>query len=148
MTNEHYLKYENMINSACHKLTSIFSMYFDDLKCEGNLIYVKACGSYNDSLATFSTYLYKKLYSDLYKYCKKEQEARNMCYEDIQLIVDKQIINYQEYVEDLTEMQLKIVKLRAQGFNIGETNKMLGISLHMYHSNMNGVEESWLKHQI
>jgi len=77
---EHYLKYRNMIAKLSWKCSTYYSIPFDEVMSEGNLVYCTYLQKYaqNRYSCSFSTFLYRNLANKLKWYCRRQLKRRHI----------------------------------------------------------------------
>jgi DNA-directed RNA polymerase specialized sigma24 family protein len=74
-----FQNYKMMIAKKAWKYSTMYTIEFEELVCEGNLIFVKATKAFNNNGTKFSTFLWRCLENGLSSFCK--QERRQMFFE-------------------------------------------------------------------
>jgi DNA-directed RNA polymerase specialized sigma24 family protein len=75
-----YEENKNLIKSFARNLSRLTGMDYDDLKSEGNQIFVECCHHWRQEKsngAKFSTYLSASLYFNLYRYVREQREIKS-----------------------------------------------------------------------
>lgn len=77
-TEEHYKKYELMINKISWTFVKSTGLPFEDFKSEGNMIYMESINKFDKNKdCEFSTYLYSRLITKLKNIHRKKRQGIN-----------------------------------------------------------------------
>lgn len=77
---EDYKNYKSLINKIAYNYHKQFKIDYEELKSEGNLIFVNALKMYNEKTpkCAFSNFVYGYLKSYLFEFCRKEMQQNKI----------------------------------------------------------------------
>ena len=89
LKNEYYKKYVKMISKVAFSLFVKTGYPYQELVCQGNLIFSESLTDYNPVASSFSSWLYKKLKHGLIQFIKKEYRHLQKGIADVSDYVDR-----------------------------------------------------------